>query len=307
MTGIQYKAGEHMMVFKSARPDRRTVSWVSSEWLADHLDDPHLLVVDCRQNSHSYFHDHIPGSIHLHEGLLRMHIGKFPVHWISPEAAQIILSTIGVEQDRPVVVYSDSIPMTLSSQPGNDGLEQTLVAYSLARFGCRNVMVLDGGLLKWKSENRPVATDFGIACPSAFTVDVQIDFLVGYDECARLKDEPDVVLLDTRPSSLYEGQGPWAKPGHIPGAINLPAALMMDAENSTFLKPEEEIRRILFSYGITPEKTVICSCGTGRSATAVFLVLKYYLGYPDVLIYEAGFTEWSSYPDNPVITGKHPR
>lgn len=295
-----------MIVLKSSNPDRRMVSWVSSEWLEDHLDDPQILVIDCRQNSHSYIHDHIPGSIHLHEGLLRMHIGKFPVHWISPEAAQIVLSTIGVEQDRTVVVYSDTIPPATSPQTGNDGIEQTFVAYSLARFGCLNVMILDGGYFKWKSENRPVVNDSGIACLSAFSVDVQIDFLIGYDECARLKDEPDVVLLDARPSSLYEGQGPWAKPGHIPGAISLPAALLMHADNSTLLKPEEEIRRILFSRGITPEKTVICSCGTGRLATAVFLVLKYYLGYQNVLMYEAGFTEWSSIPDNPVVTGKHP-
>ena len=296
-----------MIVLPSSKPDRRRVSWVSSEWLADHLDDPQILIIDCRRNYHAYIHDHIPGSICLHEGLLRMHIGKFPLHWISPEAAQIVFSTLGVEQDCPVVVYSDTIPPATSPQTGNDGFEQTFVAYSLARFGCRKVMILDGGLLKWRSENRPVVNDPGISCPSAFTVDVQIDFLVGYDECARLKDEPDVVLLDTRPSPLYEGQGPWAKHGHIPGAISLPAALLMHADNSTLLKPEEEIRSILFSRGITPDKTVICSCGTGRLATAVFLVLRYYLGYPDVLMYEAGFTEWSSMPDNPVVTGKNPR
>jgi len=288
-------------------PYRRTVHWISTEWLADHLDDQKILIIDCRRNYHAYIHDHIPGSIHLNEGLLRMHIGKFPVRWISPETAQIVLSTIGIEQDRPVVVYSDTASLATSPQTGDDGLEQTFVAYSLARFGCRNVMILDGGLLKWKSEKRPVVNDPGIACPSAFTVDVQIDFLIGYDACTRLKDEPDVVLLDTRPSSLYEGQGPWPKPGHIPGAVNMPSALVMDSDNTTRLKPEEEIRRLLFSAGITPDKTVICSCGTGRTATAVFLVLKYFLGYPDVLMYEAGFTEWSSIPDNPVVTGRNPR
>jgi thiosulfate/3-mercaptopyruvate sulfurtransferase len=291
----------------SGNPDTRTVAWVSSEWLADHLDDTSLLIVDCRQNSHSYFQEHIPGAIYLHEGLLRMHIGKFPVKWISPEAAQVLFSTLGVEQDRPVVVYSGNRSLTPSSTATSDGLEQTLVAYSLARFGCRKVKVLDGGLAKWKSENRKFTQHFGTSRLSPFTVDVQIDFLVGYEACIRLKDEPDSLLLDTRPSSLYRGQGPWIKPGHIPGAVNLPATLVMDDKNSTLLKPEEEIREILFSCGITPEKTVICSCGTGRSATAVFLILKYYLGYPDVLMYEGGFTEWSSYPDNPVVTGKYPR
>jgi thiosulfate/3-mercaptopyruvate sulfurtransferase len=287
--------------------NRRTVRWISTEWLADHLDDPQVLLIDCRRNYHAYIHDHIPGSIYLHEGLLRMHIGKSPVRWISPEAAQIILSTLGVEQDHPVVVYSDTMPPADSPQTGNDGLEQPFVAYSLVRFGCRNVMILDGGLVKWRSEKRPVTSDYGIARPSAFSIDVQIDFLTGYDECIRLKDETDVILLDTRPPSMYEGQGPWPKPGHIPGAVNLPSTLLMDPDNTTLLKKEDEIRRLLFSAGITPDKTVICSCGTGRTATAVFLVLKYFLGYPDVLIYEAGFTEWSSVPDNPVVTGKDPR
>jgi len=291
----------------SGNPDTRIVTWISSEWLADHLDDSSLLIVDCRQNSHSYFQEHIPGAVHLHEELLRMHIGKLPVKWISPGAAQVLFSTLGFEQDRPVVVYSGTRSLTSSSTATSDGLEQTLVAYSLARFGCRKVMVLDGGLAKWKSENRILSQDFGTSRLSPFTVEVQIDFLIGYDECARLKDEPDAILLDTRPLSMYEGQGPWMKPGHIPGAVNLPAMRVMDDKNSTLLKPEEEIRTILFSCGITPEKTVICSCGTGRSATAIFLVLKYFLGYPDVVMYEGGFTEWSSIPDNPVVTGKYPR
>jgi thiosulfate/3-mercaptopyruvate sulfurtransferase len=291
----------------SPDPYRHPVRWITTEWLADHLDDPHVLVIDCRRNYHAYIHNHIPGSISLHEGLLRMHIGKSPVRWISPEAAQNIFSTLGIEQDRPIVVYSDTLPPEASPRTGNDGLEQPFIAYSLVRFGCRNVMILDGGLLKWKSEKHPLTSDYGIASPSAFTVDVQIGFLTGYDECIRLKDETDVILLDTRSSSMYEGQGPWPKPGHIPGAVNLPSALLMDTDNTTLLKKEEDIRRILFSAGITPEKTIICSCGTGRAATAVFLVLKYFLGYPDILMYEAGFTEWASIPDNPVVTGKNPR
>jgi thiosulfate/3-mercaptopyruvate sulfurtransferase len=291
----------------SGSPDNRVVTWVSSEWLEDHLDDTPLVIVDCRQQIHAYFQDHIPGAIHLHEELLRMHIGKSPVRWISPVAAEVLFSTLGFEQDYPLVVYSDRKPQSPLLSDSSDGLEQYLVAYSLARYGCRKVMVLDGGFSKWKGENRPLAHDYGISLPSSFTVDMQIDFLAGYEACTSLKDEPDTVLLDTRPASWYEGQGPWMKPGHIPGAVNLPATRLMDDKNSTLLKAEKEIRNILFACGATPEKTIICSCGTGRSATAVFLILKFYLGYPDVLIYESGFTEWSSYPDNPVVTGKTPR
>jgi thiosulfate/3-mercaptopyruvate sulfurtransferase len=168
-------------------------------------------------------------------------------------------------------------------------------------------MLLDGGLANWRSGNHPVTGEPGITRPSATTIDIQVGFLIGYDECRKMKDEADVILLDTRPPAMYEGQGPWPKPGHIPGAVNLPANWLLDDHNPTLLKQEEEIRGILSSCGITPEKTVICSCGTGRSATAVFLILKYFLGYPDVLMYEAGFTGWLKDPDNPVITGKSPR
>jgi thiosulfate/3-mercaptopyruvate sulfurtransferase len=291
----------------SGSPDNRVVTWVSSEWLEAHLDATPLVIVDCRQQTHAYFQDHIPGAIHLHEELLRMHIGKSPVQWISPVAAEVLFSTLGFEQGCPVVVYSESKPQSPASSVTSDGLEQSLVAYSLVRFGCRRVMILDGGFSKWKGENRPLTKDPGVSQPSSFTVDMQIDFLAGYDNCITLKDEPDYILLDTRPASWYVGQGPWMKPGHIPGAVSLPATRLMDDKNSTLLKTEEEIRNILSACGATPEKTIICSCGTGRSATAVFLILKFFLGYPDVLMYEGGFTEWSSYPDNPVVTGKTPR
>jgi thiosulfate/3-mercaptopyruvate sulfurtransferase len=288
------------------KPDNGVVSWVSTEWLADHLDKIPFVIVDCRQQTHAYFHEHIPGAIYVHEGLLRTHIGKNPLQWISPLAAEIVFSILGFEQDSPIVVYSDSKPLSASADITSDGLEQSLVAYSLARFGCRNVLILDGGFSKWKGEVRPLTQDLGISHPSSFTVDMQIDFLAGYEACISLKDNPDTILLDTRPASWYEGRGPWMKPGHIPGAVNLPATRFMDEKNSTLLKTEDEIREILFSCGVTPEKTIICSCGTGRTATVVFLILKFYLGYPDVLLYEGGFTEWSSNPDNPVVTGKNP-
>ena len=97
-------------------------------------------------------------------------------------------------------------------------------------------------------------------------------------------------LIPGRPLCT-RGRDRGPKPGHIPGAVNLPANRLLDGHNPTLLKQEEEIRWILTSCGITPDKTIICSCGTGRYPTAVFLILKYFLGYPEVLMYEAGFTD----------------
>jgi thiosulfate/3-mercaptopyruvate sulfurtransferase len=236
-----------------------------------------------------------------------MHIGGIPVRWIPAELAQVLFRTLGFDHDRPIVIYADGKPAQAPAAAAGDGFEAGMVAYTLVRFGCCRVMLLDGGLEQWRAEDRPLEQDFSRTSPSSFTVEVPVDLFIGYEECARIKDDSEVVLVDTRPVSWYEGQGPWRRPGHIPGAVSLPATRLMDEHNATRLKPETEIRAILSELGIMPEKTIICSCGTGRTAATVFLILTWYLGYQDVVMYEGGFTEWASHLENPVVTGKNPR
>jgi thiosulfate/3-mercaptopyruvate sulfurtransferase len=127
------------------------------------------------------------------------------------------------------------------------------------------------------------------------------------EEVKDIKEQDNVILLDARPPGVYEGQGPWIKPGHIPGAVNLPWRILMDDKNSKLLKSEMEIKSILNEHNVSPEKTIICSCGTGREATNEFILFKWYFNYPDVKIYEGSFTEWSSYTENPTVTGTNPR
>jgi thiosulfate/3-mercaptopyruvate sulfurtransferase len=283
------------------------VSWVSPEWLEDHLHDPGLILLDVRPNSHAYFLGHIPGAIWLHEAHLRSHIGTDPVRWIAVDAAEHLFSMLGIEQDKPVVVYCSAGKTGDLLAGGGDGLEQYLAAYTLVRFGCRKVFLLNGGLDRWAREKRPLERDYGTTRLSAFRATVQTGYLVGTDECSRMKEVPGVVLLDSRPPHWFEGQGPWMRPGHIPGAVNLPCQHLLAPDNPTELLPEDDLRKVLTFHDVTPEKTVICSCGTGRTATVVFLILKWYLGYPDVVMYEGGFTRWSSLPEFPVVTGKSPR
>ena len=290
-----------------SEPDNRIVRWVSPEWLEAHLQDPGLIVTDCRQNSQDYFTGHIPGAIYLNESLLRMHVGRIPVRWIPAESAQVLFRLLGLDQENPVVVCSESRQKNASAAAAGDGMEAAFTAYSLVRFGCRRVMILDGGLDRWKAEGRPLSKEYGESSLSAFTVEMPIDLFIGYEECLRIKDDPDVLLLDTRAAAWYEGQGPWKKPGHIPGAVSFPATCLLDEVNATRLQPEGEIRTILAGPGVMPDKTIICSSGTGRSAATVFLVLKWYLGYPDVVMYEGGFAEWVSHPENTTVTGKTPR
>ena len=279
------------------------VKWVSTEWLQTHLEDEGQTILDCQPNIHDYVAEHIPGAVYMSEGLLRASLEGTPGVYVPPEAFQPVLRRLGLRADLPVVVYTGTGPF----KGWGDGLEQTMVAYSLARFGHDNVLVLDGGVDKWKEEGRPLSKVFPRVQASGFSVRVLGEFFVEYEEFKAMKDGEDVLLLDARPAAVYEGQGPWMKPGHIPGAVNLPWATLMDEKNTRLLKADTEIETILSDKGVSPDKTIICSCGTGREATNEFLLFKWYLGYPKVKIYEGSFTEWSSYPENPTVTGSSPR
>jgi thiosulfate/3-mercaptopyruvate sulfurtransferase len=82
---------------------------------------------------------------------------------------------------------------------------------------------------------------------------------------------------------------------------------LINDKNKSMLKPDAEIRELLRTRSVTPDKTIVCSCGTGREATNEFLLLRFYLGFPEVRIHEGAFTEWVSHPENPTVTGKNPR
>ncbi len=287
------------------RPEKNdpSVRWVSTGWLAEHRDDRNLLILDCRPDVHAYFTGHIPGAIHVPEALFRVHTGTIPVRWIPRNMAEALFGVLGFKRGCELVVYTTGSGSRNPSSSVSDGFAAAFVAYSLIRYGHSRVGILDGGLCKWQQENWPITPVSGRTCQVAYTAHICKEYFIGYPELSSLKDQSGVVLLDTRPSDAYAGQASWAKPGHIPGAINIPAQVLMDEKNVALIKSPDVLREIFVSQGVTPDKTVICSCGTGRTATLVFLVLKWYLSYPRVVMYEGGFTEWISYPENPVEVG----
>jgi thiosulfate/3-mercaptopyruvate sulfurtransferase len=291
-------------VFMKAYPyGEGVVKWVSTDWLEDHLLDDDLMILDVQPNIHDYIQEHVPGGVYMNEGLLRVPWQGLPGVYAPTEAIEANLRRVGLRADVPVVVYTGTGPF----KGWGDGLEQTMMAYTLARFGHQNVYVLDGGIDKWKAEGKPLSQVFPTVEASDFNAHVQHELFVEYDEFVDKKDWDDVLLLDARPSNVYQGQGPWIKPGHIPGAINVPWKSFMDADNTRLLRPDDEIQAILDQHGIVPDKAIICSCGTGREATNEMVLFKWYLGFPKVEIYEGSFTEWTAHPENPTVTGKRPR
>jgi thiosulfate/3-mercaptopyruvate sulfurtransferase len=290
--------------FSDNRPvGEQPVWYVTTQWLADHHEDANLLILDCQPDVHDYFTGHIPGAVYFPEGLLRCTYNSLPATYVPDENLKNVLEEIGVSNDTRVVVYTGEGRFTES---GN-GLEQTNVAYSLARFGVKNVYLLDGGLEKWIAEDRPLSQEFPQTATAKFDIDIRRDYFVDIDYVKANKDRPDTVLIDARPPGAYAGRGPWIKAGHIPGAVNVFWKNLMHPGNPRLLRPREEIVAAFAEKGVTPEKQIIVSCGTGREATNEFLILKYYLGYPNVKIYEGSFTEWTSDPANPTVLGPNPR
>ena len=278
------------------------VRWISTDWLEQHLHDENLTILDVQPNVHDYIQEHIPGAIYLNEGLWRGYSGKLPTDFVTSKSVREVLSHAGLKNEAPVAVYTGTGPF----KNWGDGLEQTMMAYALVRYGHKNVFVVDGGIDKWKAEGKKLSQEFPRVRDSEFEVVVQNDFYIEYNNFRMLKDRADTVLIDARPPDVYQGKGPWIKAGHIPGAINVPWRILMNDKNPALLKPEKEIREILSQNGVIPEKRIICSCGTGREATNQFILLKYYFGYTRVKIYEGSFTEWTSYPENPTVIGPHP-
>lgn len=280
-----------------------TVQWISTGWLAGHLDSREFMIIDAQPDIHDYIEEHIPGAVYLNEGVLRTSIDGIPGRYVPAGAAQGVFRCLGLTRDMPAVVYTGRGAF---SRRG-DGLAQTMVAYSLARFGHRAVYVLDGGLDAWKAEGYPLTKYFPRIAGSDFPAEVHREYFVEYDEFLTIKDSESVTLLDARPAPMYEGQGPWIKPGHIPGAISLPWQSLMSDRNTALLRSDDELRHILATHEATPDRNIIVYCGTGREATDEFLLLKWYFSYPSVRLYEGSFTEWTAHPENQTVTGSSPR
>ncbi len=288
-------------------PGDSLVKWVSTDWLARHINDEGLMLLDVQPNVHDYIMGHLPGAVYLNEGLLRSAWNHLPAMYIPPEALKPILDRAGIDPNRPVVVYSASGKYSKCASGLGDGLEQTMMAYSLIRFGHNKVYILNGGLEKWKAEGHELTKAFPRCNQSDFDIHIRRDYFVDYEEFKRLHGRENVMVFDARPFESYKEGGLWMKNGHIPGALSLPWRTLMTKENPKLMKNDEELSQLISKFNITPDKTLIIYCGTGREATNEFLFFKFYLGHEKVKIYEGSFTEWSAHSENPTVTGDRPR
>lgn len=166
------------------------------------------------------------------------------------------------------------------------------------------VAILDGGLSGYKASGAETTKAFPTFNAGSFKPSTVEGLNIYLDELLPLVGRKNVVIVDPRPKAQFEGTDQtFIRNGHIPGARNIPWQLLTEANNPDAaksnphkLKSIEDLRALFVSRGITPDKTVIISCSTGREASLQFLALKHLLKYPNVRIYEGSWTEYSASP-----------
>lgn len=223
-------------------------------------------VIDARGSLKDFLSGHLPGAQFLSVDSLRSSSAGTPAEIFPPEVIAVIAGRLGLDRDRPVVVYA----------AGTDP-DATLVASVLRMHGFR-ARVLDGGFARWQAENRPVET----ARPRIATTAPKVDPPTGL---ARYEDLRDAVLLDVRSPEQFAA-------GHVPGAVSRFWKSDLDAEGR--LRPAAELAEEYAALGVTSDKPVIVYCNTGHMASFGYFVLADVLSYPNVRLYDGSMVEWSA-------------
>lgn len=275
---------------------------VSTEWLHEHLGDPHVRVLDAtwflpgdpRNPREEFEKARIPGAQFFDIDAISDRRADLPHMVPFPEDFAVAVELLGVSDGDTVVAYHSA---ELISAPR---------AWWMFRlFGHSRVFVLDGGLRKWAAEHRPL--EHGTAEPppmGRFTPQFDSGLIRSLDEVGAALHGGQELVLDARPAVRYRGESPEPRPGvragHMPGAVNLPAQAMLAADG-TFL-PDVELARVFAEAGIKPQDPIVTSCGSGISACTVNLALAR-LGHWRTAVYDGSWTEWGSRPDTPVVAG----
>ena len=268
-------------------------SVASTEWLATHLHDAGMRLLDLRGGFSLYQETHLPGAQFLHIETLRLSEQGVPCKMPPLTMLATIFGRLGIRRDTLVVAYA--------MRPF-DHISATYTLWSLAVTGNPHGRVLDGGLRRWLAEGRPLTQQYPPVAPVDYT---PVFAPAIFADLAYVRDhlgDPDVVLVDSRTRGLYEGsEGTTMRHGHLPGAI-LHNYIWDFHADGTYL-PVEALRERYARAGIVPEKEIITYCVTGREGSAVWFMLKCLLGYPRVRLYQASLSEWVAYPELPLVTG----
>ena len=275
---------------------------VSTDWLASHLADGRLRIVDASFKlpgvtplpKDDYLAAHLPGAVFFDVDVVSDHSNPLPHMFPSAEQFGRDVGALGIGNDDTVVVYD-----------AGGWVAGPRAWWMFLSYGHDKVRVLDGGLKKWRAEGRALQSGQVTARPATFNATFDPRRVRTIKEMVANVTSRAEQVIDARASDRFEGRV--AEPrkglrsGHIPGSRNLPYNKLFDAETGA-MKPLSELRALFADAGVRLGAPIVTSCGSGVSAAVLTLAL-YRLGAENPALYDGSWSEWGATDGPPVVTG----
>ena len=258
----------------------------STEWLAEHLNDPAVRVVATANMfqpapEESYTGGHIPGAVYLNVlGGLADPESAIPMMILPPAGFEALMGRLGINSGTTVVLYDDA-----------GGLWAARLWWALRYYGHEAVRVLNGGLGKWIAEGRPLETEETAPAPTTFKACVVPELRATIDDVKLAIGDPGERIIYAWDEAKYLA-------GHIPSAVLLPAPSNLDPETMTVL-PMDDLTQLWSVIDLQPDQRAITYCGAGVYGAFDLFVL-YLMGHEKATLYDGSWIEWSANPELPV-------
>ena len=283
-----------MAVQASAASQQQRTALVTTDWVAAHVNDASIRVVEVDVDTTAYREGHVHGAIgwawdtQLCDTLRRDIIPR--------DKFEQLMKSSGIDQNTTVILYGD-----------NNNWFAAWAFWQLKVYGHRNVHLMNGGRKKWIAEGRELSTDTPTVATKMYTAGTPDTSIRAFlPEVMKASSERSAQLVDVRSPQEYSGEilAPPGLPetcqrgGHIPGAKSIPWGKACN-DDGTF-KSVEELRALYGQSGITGTQPVIAYCRIGERSSHTWFVLKYLLGYLNVKNYDGSWTEWGNLVAAPI-------
>jgi len=275
--------------------------FVSTAWLAAHMDAPDLAIIDGsffmpdenRDAKAEYVAGHIPGAAFFDIDAIADHSTSLPHMLPPPDVFASAMEKLGLGDGLCFVVYDAS-----------GLLGAARVWWTLRVFGARNVKILAGGLPQWRAEGRALETGNAARAPRPFTAHFNSAAVADAEKVKSASESGSAQIVDARAASRFRGEAPEPRPGlrsgHIPGSRNLP---WRDVVADGRIKPADEVKTAFVNAGVDLAKPVITTCGSGVTAAILLLALET-IGKDGVILYDGSWSEWGGRSDLPIAQGE---